>query len=105
MMNRLKSAALLVFLLFVTGCATPHFALEAHTRGPTIDILSTPIDTLREKLTGKTSKEVIALVGEPHQHAIIMDHDAWVYVQNGTTTGKSIIFDDNERVMTVKLQE
>lgn len=103
-MNGIK-IAILLFLLFIPGCTATSSPQNETKRGLPIDILSAPIDTLRGKLTGKTFEEVIALVGEPHQLAVIKDHDAWVYVHNSTTSGKAIIFDDNERVITVNLYE
>lgn len=100
--NSLK-IAILVLSLLIAGCAT-FPAQEEGDRRTTMDVLSTSIDVLKEKLEGKTLKEVIELVGKPHQQAIIRDHDAWVYVHDGTTSGKAIIF-DNDRVIAVEHYE
>lgn len=96
-------SVLFVFLLFIAGCA-PLFTYEKGKHGPPVNILSAPVDTLREKLKGKTEEEVIALVGEPHQLAVIAEHDAWVYVYDGTSVGRAIVFDSG-RVITVKVYD
>lgn len=65
-----------------------------------IDILSTPLRTLRKILTGKTPDEVRKMVGSPNRTQDVMGYDAWVYGQSYSTDDVAIIFSEG-KVMTV----
>ena len=44
---------------------------------------------------------VMDIAGEPDQHAVVMNQDAWVYVKPGTTDGRAILFDGKGTVFDV----
>jgi hypothetical protein len=65
-----------------------------------LNMLTTSLDTLREKLEGKTENEVRQLVGNPDRVEVFEGNNCWIYGKSNTSKDRAIIF-DGKRVLTV----
>lgn len=92
-MHLLKKTVFLLFF-FLSGCAV-------HPTSQSEYILSTSLEILTNQLIGSQMDNVMDIAGEPDQHAVVMNQDAWVYVKPGTTDGRAILFDTKGTVFDV----
>ena len=65
-----------------------------------LDMLTTPIDVLRNRLKGKTTNEVKTLVGSPERIEVFVGKNCWIYGNTHTSKDRGIVFDGG-RVLTV----
>jgi hypothetical protein len=69
-------------------------------RAQSLDILNSPLATLKSELKGKTKQEVKKIFGEPDRLMDIEGHRVWVYGTTHTSADRGIMFEGNE-VLTV----
>jgi hypothetical protein len=65
-----------------------------------LNMITTPLDTLRRKLNGKTKSEVRALVGSPDTIERFAGKECWIYGSSRTSQDRGIVFDGGA-VLTV----
>ena len=73
---------------------------ETSNSSSSLNMLTTPLDVLRDKLEGKTKSEVRRLVGSPDRIEIFAGKKCWVYGNTYTSKDRGIVF-EGERVLTV----
>ena len=65
-----------------------------------LNMLTTSLDVLRDRLAGKTESEVKRLVGSPDRIEVFAGKKCWVYGNTYTSKDRGIVFDDG-KVLTV----
>lgn len=80
----------------VVGISEISVASKTHS-GPSvasssINLESTPIETLQKHLSGKTKQEVTELVGKPNSVKHYAGHELWVYVDSIASNDKAVAF-------------
>jgi len=67
-----------------------------------INLASTPLETLQKHLSGKSKQEVTELVGKPHSVKYFAEHELWIYGDSATSSDKAVAF-EGENVKAVVL--
>jgi len=67
-----------------------------------INLASTPIETLQQYLNGKSKQEVTELVGKPHSVKYYAGHELWIYGDSASASDKAVAF-EGENVKAVVL--
>ena len=81
----------------VAGISEISVASKTHS-GPllesiSINLESTPIETLQEYLGGKTKQEVTDLIGKPNRVKHFAGHELWIYGDSSTASDKAVAFE------------
>jgi len=67
-----------------------------------INLESTPLETLQKHLSGKSKQEVTELVGKPRSVKYFAEHELWIYGDSATSNDKAVAF-EGENVKAVVL--
>lgn len=73
---------------------------ESSNSSSSLNMLTTSLDVLRNRLKGKTESEVKRLVGSPDRVEVFAGKKCWVYGNTYTSKDRGIVFDDG-KVLTV----
>ena len=73
---------------------------DSSSSSSSINMLTSPLDVLKNRLKGKTKSEVKSLVGSPDRIEVFVGKKCWVYGNTYTSKDRGIVFDGG-RVLTV----
>jgi hypothetical protein len=82
------------------GVKAVYTSLNLRTDSTSLNMLTAPLEVLRNRLHGKTKNEVKKLVGRPNRIEYFSGNECWIYGKTYTTKDRGVVFKSG-KVLTV----